>query len=324
MTRQLTWLMTMTITGAAACAGDATPIPTATDEQAATLGLHIDEATSTDVSGGYDTPEVRIWFAAHAEWRTTVRSSFVVGNVPIDVVYDAERGDGGELTIEVGGALDGPELQTLLDLATALDGAFPYERDAVQPGGAMLRTFAGLFGTWTLGPTREPMRVNIRPKEQEPITNGGTGPGGPTPPPTPPPTPTPTCPDIADDDFVMPLPWCCNGGTTVAWDHDGPNECFNRRFNTCGDRSAGSGEALATNCPGRCGPNCTSIPYYTQDCLEHDFCLMHDPGQQPLQSTGSCGDELFDAVDDFAFVYGATIGWAPGFLNFPLHTRCFF
>ncbi|HUQ06795.1 MAG TPA: hypothetical protein VM261_30035 [Kofleriaceae bacterium] len=74
---------------------------------------------------------------------------------------------------------------------------------------------------------------------------------------------------------------------------------------TCVWRWAQYGENEA-NCSGRCGAGCNHWfdDDYTWDCFDHDRCVDHYGG-----STGSgnsnCGDEFWDASDDYAVTYGA-------------------
>lgn len=64
----------------------------------------------------------------------------------------------------------------------------------------------------------------------------------------------------------------------------------------------------APSCEGRCGAGCPCNSwycvnrYYTQDCLEHDWCLNYNPGDGTTDPFApNCGDEWSDASDDFLF-----------------------
>jgi hypothetical protein len=71
--------------------------------------------------------------------------------------------------------------------------------------------------------------------------------------------------------------------------HDA-SHCF-----TCASRPAGR---YAADCPGECGPGCNGLNIYTWDCLDHDYCCrIHGGCLNPWDS--ECGDEFFEADDDF-------------------------
>ncbi len=70
----------------------------------------------------------------------------------------------------------------------------------------------------------------------------------------------------------------------------------------------------APSCEGRCGAGCPcnswycANRYYTQDCMEHDWCLNYNPGDGSTDPFApNCGDEWSDASDDFLF--GSSSGW---------------
>jgi hypothetical protein len=290
----------------------------------AVSGLEFEIDDDTDVAGAYYGGDLPLRFASHTEWGRSVQATIVVGETPIVLGYEGREYEDGVFSLDVRGRLDERERRTLLGFAMELDGVFPYERDVDQPNGALLRIYAGFLSEWTLGPTPRPVltRVNARMKE-DPYTGGETGPGG-GPWPVPPPTPPGSCGEVTDDDGITVMPECCNGGGFVVWDHDAlPGECFHSQSNICGASSAYSGDSLATDCPGRCGPGCFSTPTYTRDCLEHDLCLMHHPGQSSTSSVGVCGDELGDAVNDVVFLYVAVLWWGPLFHTQPQAASCF-
>lgn len=52
---------------------------------------------------------------------------------------------------------------------------------------------------------------------------------------------------------------------------------------------------------GRCGAAGTPLQFgWTQDCLDHDYCVSHDGGGAGPSGT-HCGDEWWEAFDDFNF-----------------------
>jgi hypothetical protein len=55
------------------------------------------------------------------------------------------------------------------------------------------------------------------------------------------------------------------------------------------------------------------MAFHTQDCLDHDLCLVHHgistfPGV--VDTGGHCGDEILEAIDDFSYVYLSRLDWA--------------
>ncbi len=60
------------------------------------------------------------------------------------------------------------------------------------------------------------------------------------------------------------------------------------------------------NCSGRCGAGCNHWfdDDYTWDCFDHDRCVDHYGGST-LSGNANCGDEFWDASDDYALTYGA-------------------
>jgi hypothetical protein len=67
--------------------------------------------------------------------------------------------------------------------------------------------------------------------------------------------------------------------------------------------SVQGGCSRTKNCAGRCGPGCglTGGGPYTKDCLEHDHCVAHDSAAACCANDPKCGDEFFEAEDDFLF-----------------------
>lgn len=69
------------------------------------------------------------------------------------------------------------------------------------------------------------------------------------------------------------------------------------------DRTVASGK-----CTGRCGAGCNWFDNdYMIDCFEHDVCLDHFGGSA-LGGNADCGDEFWDAADDYIVTYAA---WCP-------------
>ena len=59
----------------------------------------------------------------------------------------------------------------------------------------------------------------------------------------------------------------------------------------------------APNCWGRCGAGCNWFDQdYTWDCLDHDKCV-NTYGGSSLWDNGNCGDEFWEADDDYAWTY---------------------
>lgn len=97
----------------------------------------------------------------------------------------------------------------------------------------------------------------------------------------------------ADDDGIR--YWGCNAQVT-SLDHDAKH-CFLTQTS----KNVGP---CTNKCKGRCGPGCGSTGAghgtYARDCGEHDQCCrIHGGCANPWDS--ECGDEYFDADDDFMF-----------------------
>ena len=81
-------------------------------------------------------------------------------------------------------------------------------------------------------------------------------------------------------------PGFCNGGTSL-------------RF--CG-KAAQSSDCASACCPGRCGLACKALPFYAQDCFDHDECVATQSGSS-FTNNKDCGDEFNEASSDFAFIH---------------------
>ncbi|NEK87895.1 hypothetical protein GCU60_19320 [Blastococcus saxobsidens] len=92
---------------------------------------------------------------------------------------------------------------------------------------------------------------------------------------------------VADDDGIRYM--SCSRLSRVLY-HDAAGHCFESEVVTSGPGSSGS--------LGECGSGVTGIGTYTYDCGEHDRCgRVHGGSFNPWDS--ECGDEYFDADDDF-------------------------
>lgn len=98
---------------------------------------------------------------------------------------------------------------------------------------------------------------------------------------------------LNDEDGVTLLP-CGNSYNNAS--HDARGHCFTTE-------SVRSGPS-DPNDVGRCGPSNSPILVYgyTQDCLDHDRCVGHE-GAGKFQNDEDCGDEFYEADDDFFFTY---------------------
>lgn len=292
---------------AASCTSDDPAVVSAT-EQAVGDGLKLEVVSPTDVSGQFWGEYGTVRFSSHAVFGRTVTATMEVGESRISIAYDAREGEAGSMALDIRGPLLGRERMVLGEFARVLYDQFPEAGDARQPCAGLLRTYADYLEAWSLGPTNPKIVINIparRLEEREhPI------PGDPGPPPPKPPTGGggPACNVTSDNDFVTELSQCCNGGAMVQWQHDSEDHCFTTGTNMCGWNSLTSGDPLATQCPGRCGNDCFPAPLHTQDCLDHDLCLVHHPGFA-LDPWGNCGDELLEAFDDFGYIYVGRLGW---------------
>lgn len=94
------------------------------------------------------------------------------------------------------------------------------------------------------------------------------------------------CQQDDDDGIIL---WSCWGA--LRWlPHDAQSHCFYNYQVWSGPGSS--------NCIGACGAGCIMSASYTQDCGDHDYCcLKHGGCFNPWDA--SCGDEYWDADDDF-------------------------
>lgn len=80
--------------------------------------------------------------------------------------------------------------------------------------------------------------------------------------------------------------------------YDSRFSCFRKYY---GIRSG----PCTKNCKGRCGPGCVTGTYpagtgkYMQDCLDHDVCCGRYGDCYQLGAGRDCGDEYYEARDDF-------------------------
>lgn len=100
---------------------------------------------------------------------------------------------------------------------------------------------------------------------------------------------------------------CGGDGATCLWGTNGWDYAVYDPGNdgTCVWKWAQYGENQA-NCSGRCGAGCNHWfdDDYTWDCFDHDRCVDHYGGST-MSGNANCGDEFWDAADDYALTYGA-------------------
>lgn len=100
---------------------------------------------------------------------------------------------------------------------------------------------------------------------------------------------------------------CGEDGAVCLWGTDGWDYAVYDPGNdgTCVWRWAQYGESQA-NCSGRCGAGCNHWfdDDYTWDCFDHDRCVDHYGGSS-MWDNSNCGDEFWEADDDYWYTYGA-------------------
>ena len=80
----------------------------------------------------------------------------------------------------------------------------------------------------------------------------------------------------------------------------------------------------ANSCTGRCGIGCNWFDNdYMVDCFEHDLCVTHFGGSS-LGDNKHCGDEFYDAADDYIVTYGAYCPCQLGIVLYWISINCFF
>lgn len=94
----------------------------------------------------------------------------------------------------------------------------------------------------------------------------------------------------SNEDGILYFGSCSTTGRWICHDADG--HCF-----LC--EVVNSGPA-SSECLGECGPGCNGLNIYTYDCGDHDQCgRVHGGSLNPWDA--ECGDEYFEADDDFAW-----------------------
>lgn len=98
---------------------------------------------------------------------------------------------------------------------------------------------------------------------------------------------------------------CGGDGATCLWGTAGYDYAVYDPGNdgTCVWRWSAYGDYTG-NCTGRCGAGCNWFDNdYTWDCFDHDRCVDHYGGSV-MSDNSNCGDEFWDASDDYALTYG--------------------
>lgn len=286
----------------------------ACDEQASTTHvssaiegkLTIDALDDREFTGSYQSEAGTVKFVAFVDSDTRISAIAFVNDVQIDLYATSE--DDGHVGFRVhGGVLDEKAHVLLYEIHGDLAERFPYPEegstiDDSPQHVALLRDYLGFLSEAPMRMKDDVIDTHIGrdPKIDRLIPDDKV----PDPAPTPTPAPAPTCSDVPDNDGITLLPMCCFGGATVLFDHDDlpGGHCFTTLPGKCG---------MTSGCAGRCGPGCGTVEGYYQDCLDHDLCLDHEGGGSGLTPAGKCGDEWWEAVDDFAFAYswGAPMMW---------------
>ncbi|WP_339565998.1 hypothetical protein [Pseudokineococcus sp. 1T1Z-3] len=94
-----------------------------------------------------------------------------------------------------------------------------------------------------------------------------------------------------DEDGILYMS-CTRAKRSLYYDAVSPKRCWSRDVVTSGPGSSGS--------LGECGPADNGIDTYTYDCGEHDRCgRVYGGSLNPWDR--NCGDEFFEAEDDFLF-----------------------
>ena len=255
--------------------------------------LVIDALNDFEFGGSFESELGLVKFSAYRESETKLTAQALINDTLIDIYATSE--DTGHVGFWVhGGKLDENAHQLLAAVHLQLADLFPYPQegaklDETPQHVGLLRNYLGFLSEAPMRLPDEFYDTRIGAEDRIRIGEPTTPPKPTTPPPAPP------CGEVGDNDGVTLLPQCCNGGTTIAYQHDDlpGGHCFMTLGDVCGTSSP-------VGCAGRCGPGCTALPPYFQDCMDHDLCLVHDGGGGGLTPSGKCGDEWWDAADDFA------------------------
>jgi hypothetical protein len=114
----------------------------------------------------------------------------------------------------------------------------------------------------------------------------------------------------ADEPIANRSAGCGNDGLTcLAGVHGYANAWFDRAGSTtCSPYYRQYGK-YEPSCAGRCGSGCLSWDRnYTQDCFDHDWCTKIISGAGALGNDSNCGDEFWNADDDYAKTFFPVCG----------------
>ncbi len=240
-------------------------------------GLSITTLDDTAVRGSFVHAGSIIEFVSEATGPERARLHLAVNGAPIDVELDLVA----QTFVDDGHAqaLFEDDLAALLALRDALGAAHPELATTLH--GTLLARHADRLAEAPAGFTFErrehELRALTQPRQRDPKVLG------------------------ADADGCGGDGATCLSGTD-GWDYavyDPGND------GTCQWQWAQYGESQA-NCSGRCGAGCNHWfdDDYTWDCFDHDRCVDRYGGSV-MSDNANCGDEFWDAADDYVLTYGA-------------------
>lgn len=253
--------------------------------QAPETSMRMEVETQSTVAGVLPGAEAPVRF----EVRSAEPSQYVyqlrVGGLAVDAVYDfAARSillDGHEGTIRKN------QILALQELTRQIELRLESKRQNVDPRWDMLHRLANYLAAAPAGIEIGALRIDA-PKEvgvELPIgaalleLEGEIG--------------TAAC-QVDSDDGIVYLAGGCGYYYYNSY-HDASSHCW-------ANTPTYAGCSASSDCLGRCGAGCGSggAGSYTTDCKDHDRCCrIHGGCTNPFAT--DCGDEYFDAADDFTF-----------------------
>jgi hypothetical protein len=232
--------------------------------------LIISNRTTELIEGSFGNKGSLISFSGWLEGGQRARVSLKVNDVVLEATYDAGTG-----TLYLGGhdaALTVEDKEALVAFSHVL------EQSLGTASGLHERLLYARVLHWAEAPVGLPLTA--RTLRVPPVRQGEKG---------------STTKDLlescqrSDQDGFLLFPSCSTGNRLLS--HDATTHCFLAEAVRSGPGS--------DDCLGRCGPGCgCGWNRYTYDCGDHDRCCrVHGSCLNPRDA--SCGDEWWEAADDF-------------------------
>jgi len=255
----------------------------ATNGLASSMRMELE--SQSEVVGVLSGAEAPVRFEARNDEPHLIVYQLQVGALAVDAVYDfAARS---VLLDGHGGAIQRDEILALQELTRQIETRLQSKRYRVDQRWDMLHRLANYLGEAPAGIEIGALKIEA-PKEigvEMPIgaallaLEGEIG--------------SAAC-QVDSDDGIVYLAGGCGYYYYNSY-HDASTHCW-------ANTPTYAGCSSSSDCLGRCGAGCGSggAGSYTTDCKDHDRCCrIHGGCTNPFAT--DCGDEYFDAADDFTF-----------------------